>query len=148
MLELYNEQLRDLLAPGGPAGSRGSLSIVDDPRTGVRVAGLWEQVRCAHGHSAIGCQAGGWVNPWNRGTGPRWLVTRPTLRPPAPQPVADAKSALALVARGSAARSVGSTAMNEVSSRSHTVVRLALETREGERAACRAGAVGRWAPWV
>ncbi len=42
------------------------------------------------------------------------------------------RGAMALVGRGFAARSVGSTAMNEVSSRSHTILRLALETREGE----------------
>ncbi|GIL90402.1 hypothetical protein Vretifemale_18052, partial [Volvox reticuliferus] len=94
MLELYNEQLRDLLAPGGgpfdrlgrPSGA--PLALQDDPRVGVRVHGLEEHA------------------------------------------VADVPAAMALVARGAFSRSVGSTAMNEVSSRSHTIVRLALETRE------------------
>ncbi|EFJ49115.1 kinesin-like protein [Volvox carteri f. nagariensis] len=94
MLELYNEQLRDLLAPGGgpfdrlgrPSGA--PLALQDDPRVGVRVSGLDEHA------------------------------------------VADVPAAMALVARGAMSRSVGSTAMNEVSSRSHTIVRLALETRE------------------
>ena len=41
--------------------------------------------------------------------------------------------------QGFKARSVGSTAMNEVSSRSHTIVRVTLETREGGRAGRGAG---------
>ncbi|KAG2449345.1 hypothetical protein HYH02_005500 [Chlamydomonas schloesseri] len=98
MLELYNEQLRDLLSgggggggggkAGGGGGGGGGLALQDDPRTGVRVVGLQEQ------------------------------------------PVSDMRGAMALVSRGFGARSVGSTAMNEVSSRSHTILRLALETRE------------------
>lgn len=95
MLELYNEQLRDLLAPGGGPFDRlgrssgAPLALQDDPRVGVRVSGLEEHA------------------------------------------VSDVPVAMALVERGASSRSVGSTAMNEVSSRSHTIVRLALETSDG-----------------
>ncbi|KAJ1527139.1 hypothetical protein ONE63_008673 [Megalurothrips usitatus] len=42
-LEIYNENIRDLLNPGGPAGSAGgSLELREDQAGGVRVAGLTE----------------------------------------------------------------------------------------------------------
>ena len=85
-LEVYNEQLRDLLAEDGT----GEVHIREHPETGVYVEGAQETV-----------------------------VTQPH------------DMAEALV-QGEKRRAVGSTAMNERSSRSHTVFRIVVESRPRE----------------
>jgi len=85
-LEVYNEQLRDLLAEDGT----GEVHIREHPETGVYVEGAQEIV-----------------------------VTQP-------HDVADA------LVQGEKRRAIGSTAMNERSSRSHTVFRIVVESRPRE----------------
>ena len=85
-LEVYNEQLRDLLAEDGT----GEVHIREHPETGVYVEGAQETV-----------------------------VTQPH------------DMAEALV-QGEKRRAVGATAMNERSSRSHTVFRIVVESRPRE----------------
>ena len=82
-LEVYNEQLRDLLAADGT----GDVRIREDPRTGVYIEGAQEEV------------------------------------------VVDASSIAEALVRGERARAVGATAMNERSSRSHTVFRIVVESK-------------------
>ena len=80
-LEVYNEQLRDML------GSNSQPQLRENPTKGVFVDGAVEEI------------------------------------------VTDAAGIAALVAKGEAARAVGSTAMNERSSRSHTVFRIVVESK-------------------
>eukprot|EP00798_Chlamydomonas_sp_ICE-L_P015868 gene15868-21996_t len=95
MMELYNEQLRDLLVTGiGNQADQDNhigqtaLSIADDPRLGTRVKGLLEV------------------------------------------PIPSYHQAGMLVAYGASQRTIGSTTLNDVSSRSHTIVRINIETRD------------------
>lgn len=88
MLELYNEELIDLLAevPAKP----GALKIKEDPVLGVRVAGLREEL------------------------------------------VRDAQGVKMLLERGMSRRVVGTTRMNDISSRSHTIFHFTIETQGAE----------------
>ncbi|KAG1715697.1 hypothetical protein ID866_1460 [Astraeus odoratus] len=102
-VELYNEELRDLLAnelsapagstqpmgKGGPADNQGGLKIFDDAsKKGVLIQGL-EEI-----------------------------------------PVKDAKDALALLTKGSHRRQIAATKFNDHSSRSHSVFSITVHTKE------------------
>lgn len=81
-LEIYNEQITDLLEP-----SQKNLMIREDTKTGVYVEGLTEEY------------------------------------------VSNMADVISLLVRGSANRRVGSTAMNNESSRSHSVFTFVIESR-------------------
>lgn len=87
-LELYNEQVRDMLDPTTTAtgGNNKSLTVRDD--------GATVQVPCVE------------------------------------EVVTDATALLEVLARGEKNRTVAATGMNERSSRSHTIVRITVESRE------------------
>ncbi|KAI6005931.1 P-loop containing nucleoside triphosphate hydrolase protein [Pisolithus albus] len=102
-VELYNEELRDLLAnemlppagstqpmgKGGPADNQGGLKIFDDAsKKGVFIQGL-EEI-----------------------------------------PVKDARDALALLTKGSHRRQIAATKFNDHSSRSHSVFSITVHTKE------------------
>lgn len=102
-VELYNEELRDLLAnemsapagsaqpmgKGGTADNQGALKIFDDSsKRGIFIQGL-EEI-----------------------------------------PVKDAKDALALLTKGSHRRQVAATKFNDHSSRSHSVFSITVHTKE------------------
>jgi len=85
-LEIYNEEIKDLLDDGKKTKGR-RLVIKDDPKKGPIVANLTEEI-----------------------------VDNPT-------------KCKELIAKGEAARSYGSTAMNEQSSRSHVLFKMVIESR-------------------
>ena len=85
-MEIYNEQINDLLHPGSNSVS-GGIRIFESKTDGVVIRGLKEEV----------------------------VVT--------PEQV------FALIAAGEAQRHVGATSLNEHSSRSHTIFRLLIESR-------------------
>jgi centromeric protein E len=85
-LEVYNEQVKDLLNPD-PIAS-GNIKIQHDPRAGTVISGIREQV------------------------------------------VANAQQVMALLQGGESHRHVGSTNMNEKSSRAHTIFRMKVESKE------------------
>jgi centromeric protein E len=81
-LEIYNEEVRDLLSPGNP-----TLHIREDPKRGVFVQSVEE------------------------------IVT-------------DFESLLRILFEGEKSRAFAATAMNERSSRSHTIFRVTIESRQ------------------
>ena len=85
-LEVYNEQVKDLLNPDPIHAS--SIKIQHDPKLGTVISGVKEQV------------------------------------------VANAQQVMALLQGGESHRHVGSTNMNEKSSRAHTIFRLKIESKE------------------
>ncbi|KAK3242265.1 hypothetical protein CYMTET_48037 [Cymbomonas tetramitiformis] len=88
MLEIYNEELRDLLAAPDQRLFQGTrLAIKEDLQMGVVVAGLQEEEVC------------------------------------------DVDRVRTLLAKGTSRRQVGATKMNEMSSRSHTIFRILVESR-------------------
>jgi centromeric protein E len=86
-LEIYNEEVRDLLVSSGKGGSNAVLQIREDPRRGVFVQAREE------------------------------IVT-------------DFDSLLTVMLEGEKSRTFASTAMNERSSRSHTIFRVTIESRK------------------
>jgi centromeric protein E len=86
-LEIYNEEVRDLLVSTGKGGSNAVLQIREDPRRGVFVQSREE------------------------------IVT-------------DFDSLLSVMLEGEKSRTFAATAMNERSSRSHTIFRVTIESRK------------------
>jgi centromeric protein E len=86
-IEIYNEEVRDLLVSGAAQGSGAVLAIREDPRHGV------------------------------------FVNANETF-------VTDLETLLSVMYAGEKNRAVGSTAMNERSSRSHTIFRITLESRK------------------
>ena len=85
-LEVYNEQVKDLLNPDPIHAA--SIKIQHDPKVGTVISGIKEQV------------------------------------------VANAQQVMALLQGGESHRHVGSTNMNEKSSRAHTIFRLKIESKD------------------
>uniref|UniRef100_A0A8C7TR24 Kinesin family member 4 n=1 Tax=Oncorhynchus mykiss TaxID=8022 RepID=A0A8C7TR24_ONCMY len=88
-LEIYNEEILDLLCPSASKDKPSTINIREDPKEGIKIVGLTErQVMSAH--EMVGC-----------------------------------------LELGNSARTVGSTAMNAASSRSHAIFTITLEQRRG-----------------
>uniref|UniRef100_A0A4W5MSV3 Kinesin family member 4 n=1 Tax=Hucho hucho TaxID=62062 RepID=A0A4W5MSV3_9TELE len=88
-LEIYNEDILDLLCPSVSKDKPSTINIREDPKEGIKIVGLTErQVMSAH--EMVGC-----------------------------------------LELGNSARTVGSTAMNAASSRSHAIFTITLEQRRG-----------------
>lgn len=106
--EIYNEEITDLLAPGGSG-----LQIRDgDAHRGVYVEDLSDHAAVNGGWMAGGIQLVGWCLHWQL----------PLLLPTLSLPLAAAAAAddvMRLVQKGSANRHTAATRMNERSSRSH-----------------------------
>uniref|UniRef100_A0A673XNR9 Kinesin family member 4 n=1 Tax=Salmo trutta TaxID=8032 RepID=A0A673XNR9_SALTR len=84
-LEIYNEEILDLLCPSASKDKPSTINIREDPKEGIKIVGLTErQVMSAH--EMVGC-----------------------------------------LELGNSARTVGSTAMNAASSRSHAIFTITLE---------------------
>jgi centromeric protein E len=90
-IEIYNEEVRDLLISGAAQGSGAVLAIREDPRHGV------------------------------------FVNANETF-------VTDLETLISVMYAGEKNRAVGSTAMNERSSRSHTIFRITLESRKRKTA--------------
>jgi centromeric protein E len=88
-IEIYNEEVRDLLASGGTKGSGAVLAVREDPHQGVLI------------------------------NANETFVT-------------DLETLLSIMYTGEKNRAVGSTAMNERSSRSHTIFRITIESRKSK----------------
>jgi centromeric protein E len=86
-IEIYNEEVRDLLASGVAKGSCAVLAVREDPHQGV------------------------------------FVNANETF-------VTDLETLLSVMYTGEKNRAVGSTAMNERSSRSHTIFRITIESRK------------------
>ncbi|XP_059207537.1 kinesin family member 4 [Centropristis striata] len=86
-LEIYNEEILDLLCP---SKDKPGLSIREDPKDGIKIVGLTEK-QLTTAHEMVGC-----------------------------------------LEAGNSARTVGSTAMNAASSRSHAIFTITLEQRRGK----------------
>jgi len=90
-IEIYNEEVRDLLVSGVAQGSGAKLAIREDPRRGF------------------------------------FVNANETF-------VTDLETLISVMSAGEKNRAVGSTAMNERSSRSHTIFRITLESRKRKTA--------------
>ncbi|EED89602.1 kinesin motor protein-like protein, partial [Thalassiosira pseudonana CCMP1335] len=99
-MELYNEELRDLLVNNGNSSSSPALSIKEDRKGNVQIPNLTEQR------------------------------------------VSSVDDLLTVIHAADMNRSVGATAMNQRSSRSHTIFRITYEKKEAKAThACSAGKV-------
>ncbi|CBN76893.1 conserved unknown protein [Ectocarpus siliculosus] len=91
-LEIYNEEVRDLLAVSGAGEKRDKLELKEDPNKGVYVKGLTQAV--VSSQEGINC----------------------------------------LMDQGQKMRTVGATAMNETSSRSHSIFTIVVEINDVDEA--------------
>ncbi|CAB1332920.1 unnamed protein product [Coregonus sp. 'balchen'] len=88
-LEIYNEDILDLLCPSVSKDKPSTINIREDPKEGIKIVGLTER-QVLSAHEMVGC-----------------------------------------LELGNSARTVGSTAMNAASSRSHAIFTITLEQRRG-----------------
>ena len=116
-VELYNDQFRDLLGARPADGARLLPIELEESRRKQSAITLREE-RASHGGPPI-----------------TYLSGSETFN----TPVRSRDELHALLAQGHAARTVGCTRLNERSSRSHAVITLALESREGGASRARRG---------
>ncbi|XP_071194165.1 chromosome-associated kinesin KIF4-like isoform X1 [Salvelinus alpinus] len=88
-LEIYNEDILDLLCPSVSKDKPSTINIREDPKEGIKIVGLTER-EVFSANEMVGC-----------------------------------------LELGNSARTVGSTAMNAASSRSHAIFTITLEQRRG-----------------
>uniref|UniRef100_A0A673YXJ5 Kinesin family member 4 n=1 Tax=Salmo trutta TaxID=8032 RepID=A0A673YXJ5_SALTR len=88
-LEIYNEDILDLLCPSVSKDKPSNINIREDPKEGIKIVGLTER-EVFSANEMVGC-----------------------------------------LELGNSARTVGSTAMNAASSRSHAIFTITLEQRRG-----------------